>query len=102
MSAAMLVLLAPAPLEERIIELLLAHEGAARGGFTSRDVRGHGEAATYHSVIEQIRGFTRLVEITLTLPEPEARSLLAALKAELPGRGVAYRLLAVAEAGAIG
>lgn len=82
-------------------DLLLAHEPAARGGFTTPDVRGHGEAATYHSVIEQIRGFARLVEITLTAPEPDIQSLLVSLGQALPGRGITYRLAPVLDSGVL-
>jgi hypothetical protein len=90
-----LTLLAPAALEEQIADLFLAHEPIARAGFTTCDVRGHGEAATYQNVLEQVRGFTRLVEFALTAPESDIQSLLVSLKEALPDRGINYRILLV-------
>jgi hypothetical protein len=94
-SVVTLTLLAPAALEEQIVDLLLAEEPIARAGFTTQDVRGHGEAAAYKSVLEQVRGFTRLVEIAVTAPESDIRSLLVGLKEALPDRGIAYRIMPV-------
>lgn len=96
-----LVLQIPAALEEAVIDVMLDHEEAARAGFVSRDVRFHGDAAIYHSVIEQIRGHTRVVEITVTLPEPTIRELLDKLAAELPGRGLTWKIAPIVETGAI-
>ena len=95
MSIATLTLLAPAALEEQIADLLLAEDSIARAGFTARDVRGHGEAATYHSVVEKIRGFTRLVEIVVTAPESDIQGVLATLKELFPDRGINYRIMPV-------
>jgi hypothetical protein len=101
MTAVALVLLIPAALEEHVVDLLLDDEAAARAGFVTRDVRFHGDAASYHSVIEQIRGYTRVVEVTVTLPEPAVRTLLAAVSAALPGRGIVYRIVPITETGAL-
>lgn len=101
MSPMSLVLQVPAALEETVIDVVLEEEAAARAGFVSRDVRFHGDAAIYNTVIEQIRGHTRVVEITLTLNETAIRSLLARLAAELPGRGLAWRIVPIVEAGTI-
>jgi hypothetical protein len=101
MSIVVLTLLAPAALKEEIVDLLLGHEPTAQAGFVTREVHGHGISADYYSVVEQIRGFSRQVEITLTAPEPDVRSLLAILSAELPARGINYRMIPVAATGTI-
>ena len=101
MSTVVLTLLAPAALEEEIVDLLLGHEPTAQAGFVTREVHGHGISADYYSVVEQIRGFSRQVEITLTAPETDVRSLLAILGAELPARGINYRIVTAADIGTI-
>ncbi|NVO17385.1 MAG: DUF3240 family protein [Rhodoplanes sp.] len=98
MTLAALVLLIPAALEEEVVDRMLDHDSVARAGFITRDVRFHGDAAAYQSVIEQVRGYTRVVEITVTLPEPDLRRLLASVSEALPGRGISYRIVPIAEA----
>lgn len=98
MSVVTLTLLTPAALEEQILDLLLADASIARAGFTSQDVRGHGEAVTYQTAVEQVRGFTRLVEIAVTAPESDIQNLLVGLKEALPDRGIAYRMTPVLSA----
>jgi hypothetical protein len=94
-----LTLIASAALEETIVDLMLGHEATARAGFTTRDVRGHGEATKYHSMVEQIRGHARQVEITVTAAESEIRSLLGLLRGEVAKRHVHYRIAPVTEVG---
>jgi hypothetical protein len=101
MSTVVLTLLAPAALKEEIVDLLLGHEPTAQAGFVTREVHGHGVSADYYSVVEQIRGFSRQVEMTLTAPESDVRSLLDILGGELSGRGITYRIVAVAMTGTI-
>jgi hypothetical protein len=101
MSIVVLTLLAPAALMEEIVDLMLEHEPTAKAGFVTREAHGHGLAADYYSVVEQIRGFSRQVEITVTIPETDVFSLLAILGGELPGRGIKYRTVAVKESGTI-
>jgi hypothetical protein len=101
MSIVVLTLLAPAALQEEIVDRLLDHEPTAQAGFVTREVQGHGLSADFDSVVEQIRGFSRQIEITLTAPEPDVRSLLAILGGELSSRGINYRIVQVAEAGTI-
>jgi hypothetical protein len=101
MTMVVLTLLAPAALQEEIADRLLDHEPTARAGFVTREVQGHGLSADYTSVVEQIRGFSRQVEITVTAPEPDVRSLLAVLGGDLSGRGIGYRIVPVVESGTI-
>jgi hypothetical protein len=101
MTAAALVLLIPVALEEEVVDRMLDHDSVAHAGFITRDVRFHGDSAAYQSVIEQVRGYTRVVEITVTLPEPDIRSLLALLSDALPGRDITYRIVPIAEAGTL-
>jgi hypothetical protein len=101
MSAVALTLLAPLALQEEIVDRLLGFEPAARAGFVTREVGGHGLSADYYSVVEQIRGFSRQVEITLTADESDVRGLLAMLGGELSGRGIGYRIAPVVESGTI-
>lgn len=101
-TAVTMVLLAPAAIEEELIELLLTHEATASAGFTTRDVGGRGTRAVYRSVDEQIRGSTRLVEITLTAAEPDIRSLVADLSRRMSGHGINYVIMPVTTCGQIG
>jgi hypothetical protein len=101
MSTVVLTLLAPAALAEEIADRLLDHEPTARAGFVTREVQGHGVSADYTSVVEQIRGFSRQVEITLTADDAAVRELLGILQSELPGRGIGYRIVPVTERGTI-
>jgi len=86
----LLTLIAPTALEEQLSGLLLAHEPTARVGFGIRDVRYHGDAVVYRDVAEQIRGYVRMIEITIPLRESEVGSLLLSIAAELPNSGVRY------------
>lgn len=97
-----LILRVPAALEEAIEGLLLENDAAAAAGFVSRDVRFHGDAAAYQTIIEQVRGYTRMVEITIGLPEVEIRALLASLRETFPGRGLTFHVVPIVEAGPIG
>jgi hypothetical protein len=101
MSTVVLTLLAPAALQDEIADRLLDHEPTARAGFVTREVQGHGLSAAYTSVVEQIRGFSRQVEITLTADDAAIRDLLGILQRELPGRGIGYRIVPVVESGTI-
>lgn len=92
---------APKEVAERLTDLLLGHEPTAAAGFTSGEVQGYGAATVFRSVAEQIRGRTRLVEITVVGTEPDVGDLLARLAEELPGRGITYRICALASAGTL-
>jgi hypothetical protein len=99
MSTVVLTLLAPAALQDEIVDRLLGHEPIAQAGFVTREVQGHGLSADYYSVVEQIRGFSRQVEITVTAGDSEVRSLLALLGGDLSGRGISFRIVPVVESG---
>ena len=97
-----LTILAPRQIEERLTDVVLEHEPAAAAGFTSREVNGHGAAAAYHHVAEQIRGRTRLIELTIVTNEGDADGLMVRIANALPGRGITYRISLLRSAGIIG
>jgi hypothetical protein len=97
-----LTLLVPAALEEEVEGIMIEHEPIAAAGFTVRDVRYHGDDATFRNIVEQIRGHTRMIEVTATLPQPNAASLLALIGEALPGRGITFRTNPAGEIGRIG
>ena len=91
MSLVLLTLIAPAALEEQLTGVLLAHEPTARAGFGVRDVRYHGNAQVYRDLTEQIKGYARMVEISVPLQDNECIDLVRNIAAELPNLGVKYR-----------
>ena len=91
MTSVLLTLIAPSALEEQLSGVLFAHEPTACAGFSVRDVRYHGNAIVYFDVAEQIRGYVRMIEITIALQENEVGSLLQIIAAELPNSGISYR-----------
>lgn len=97
-----LSIFAPKEIEERLTDLLLGHEPIAAAGFTSNEVHGHGAATAYSSVAEQIRGYTRLIEITVVMTEANIQDLLARLGEALPGREITYRIELLTSSGRIG
>jgi len=97
MSTVALTLLARSALRDEIVDRLLSHEATARAGFVTRDVQGHGLSVEYHSVSEQIRGFCRQIEITVTAEETDIQSLLESLAIDFAGRGISYQLLSVSK-----
>lgn len=101
-TAVTLTLLAPATLEEELAGVFFDHEPTAQAGFMVRDIRFHGDKAAYRNIVEQIRGYTQMIEVTVTLPERDAASLLALLAESLPGRGITFRTNPVSKAGRIG
>ncbi len=96
-----LTILAPKQIENRLIDAVLDHGPIAASGFTSREVNGHGSAAVYRSVAEQVRARTRLVEITIATTEANADSLIAQIADALPGQLITYYLCPLIRAGVI-
>ncbi|WP_022723170.1 DUF3240 family protein [Rhodopseudomonas sp. B29] len=101
MTDAVLTLIAPAALKEDIAGALLAQPVIARRGFTIHHVEGHGDAIDYDRVIEQVRGYTSVVEIVATAPEPVLHEVLEAIGSEFAGRGIRWRIVAVEAWGTI-
>jgi hypothetical protein len=99
MSRAVLTLTSAAVWKEDIIAAMLSHPPTAQAGFTTRDVEGHGQAAAYDSSVEQVRGHALAVEIVVVAAEADLRELLGALAPEFAGRGISWRIAAVAASG---
>ncbi|RJF77146.1 DUF3240 family protein [Rhodopseudomonas palustris] len=94
MSSVVLTLIAPSELKEGLVAAMLAYPPTAAAGFIAREVEGYGHNVDFDSILEQVRGHTLAVEIVVALSEAEARGLLDALADELPGRGIAWRMIA--------
>ncbi len=97
-----LTLLAPKEIEERLTDVMLDHAPTATAGFTSREINGHGAAAAYRNVAEQIRGRTRLIELTVVANKADADGLIAHIAEALPGRGITYQTGPLGSAGIVG
>ncbi len=85
--------------EDSLAEWLL--ERAEVSGFTSLPVFGHGSSEHSMSMAEQVAGRSRRVMFLLELPEPMARTLTEAVRAEFKGSGLHYWLLPMLAAGHI-
>ncbi|ABD08980.1 conserved hypothetical protein [Rhodopseudomonas palustris HaA2] len=101
MSLVMLTLVAPMALKEDLVAAMLAHGPTAQAGFVAREVEGCGDRVAYDSSIERVRGHRLAVEIVVTAPEHDIRSLLDALRAGMAGRDVTWRIAAVTAAGTL-
>lgn len=101
MTDAVLTLIAPAALKDDIASALLALPVIARGGFTIHHVEGHGAAIDYDRVVEQVRGYTSVVEIVASAPEADLHAALEAIGSEFAGRGIRWRIVAVEARGSI-
>lgn len=101
MTSVLLNLTAPVALEEQIAALLASHEPSFRAGFCIRDVRCHGETVAYRDVIEQVRGYVRMIEVAVTLSEQDTSELMALLAKELPFADIRYRVTPILRAGRV-
>lgn len=94
-----LTLVAPRALEEKLIELLLAHETAGAAGFTVRELHGYGRSLVYTTIGEQISGRVRQVELRLVLPAGHAQEVTEHLAVALRGQNVVWQLTPLVTAG---
>ncbi|KAA6185329.1 DUF3240 domain-containing protein [Thiohalocapsa marina] len=93
----LLYLIIPPETEDAVTEWLLEREDVP--GFTSAAVSGHGSSARSMTLAEQVAGRSRRVMFFMHLPEPVARTLIAALGEGFKGSGIHYWLVPVLEIG---
>lgn len=85
----MLTLSLPRPLEEEVLDHLMAHPDLAPG-FTLWQGQGMGTRVELTSAMEQVQGRARRVFVQVALPRQHVSALLDALRVELGNAGIAY------------
>jgi hypothetical protein len=98
MNDSLLTLIAPAHMQDAIVELLLDHPELAPG-FTVSGAEGHGAGSNYPSLAEQVRGRDRKLRVDCALPRAHARALVALVGARLPRRDIVYWITPILEFG---
>ncbi len=94
----LLTLVAPAALEESLVDLLLAAPGLALG-FTTSAVDGHGSEIALVSVNERVRGRGRRVRIEVATSGAAVIFLLDELRAALPDTNVFFWVTSLLDCG---
>ncbi|QDF95351.1 hypothetical protein CJ010_01685 [Azoarcus sp. DD4] len=94
----LLTLIAPAALEDNLVDLLLALPAMA-GGFTTHRADGHGREIALVGANENVRGRGDRVCIRLALQADAVQPLLAELRAALPDANVFYWLTPLIDCG---
>ena len=83
-----LTLICPPPVEEKLLDLLLASVGGEV--FTSTHTHSHGIAQNRLTATEQVMGRSRAMQINVLLSADELRRLRELLQQEFTGTGVRY------------
>jgi len=78
----LLVMNTPPELEDEMVDYLLSLEAVS--GFTSYQVRGHGEQKRW-SLAEQVTGRKKRIQFELILPAANATTVLAGLQESVGG-----------------
>lgn len=94
----LLTLIAPATLEDNLVDLLLALPALA-DGFTNHPADGHGQAVALVGANENVRGRGTRVCIRLALRADAVQPLLAELRTALPDANVFYWLTPLLDCG---
>lgn len=94
----LLTLIAPAALEDSLVDLLLALPAMA-GGFTAHAADGHGREIALVGANENVRGRGERVCIRLALHAESVQPLLAELRSALPEANVFYWLTPLLDCG---
>lgn len=99
----LLILIAPVSLEEVLVDLLLQKNEIS--GFTSSNVSGHGrhhaESSSQLSMLEQVAGRQKRVQLMMHASVCELQSLVTELKQTFSDAGMHYILMPVTEAQSI-
>ena len=85
-------------LEERLIDHLLEHPEWVNG-FSVGAVDGHSQHEALPSMLEQVRGRSRRIEIRCVMNLQDAQALLAHLKTSQANSEIAYWITPVLEYG---
>jgi hypothetical protein len=96
----MLTLVAPAALEEPLVDLLLAMPDLA-GGFTSSPADGHGTRVPLVGADENVRGRGKRVRIEIALESAALSTLLDAIRRGMPGAPIHFWTVPILEFGSL-
>ncbi|MBZ0091253.1 MAG: DUF3240 family protein [Burkholderiales bacterium] len=93
-----LTLVFPQSLEENIVDFLLGQATLA-SGFTTLRIEGHGRNDKLQSLLEQVRGRARRVQMNVVMNDEDAKSLLVSLRQELGNADIVYWISPIIEFG---
>jgi len=96
----LLTLIAPAALEEALVDLLLAMPDLA-GGFTSGPADGHGTRVPLVGADENVRGRGKRVRIEIALESAAVPALLDAIRHAMPGAPIHFWTVPILEFGSL-
>jgi Protein of unknown function (DUF3240) len=96
-----LTLIAPRALQDKLVEMLLAHELANAAGFTVREVVAYGRDVEFRTTAEQISGRVKRIEIRAVLSPEVAREIASNLEATVTGQRIEWSISATMASGTI-
>ncbi len=94
----LLTLVCHQSMEELLVSLLLEHPELV-SGFSVRHIEGGSQKEILHSMLEQVRGRSRRVELCSVMNLEDAHELITHLKATASNPEVAYWITPVIEFG---
>ena len=94
-----LTLICPPAVEEKLLDLLLAHAG--NDVFTSTATFSHGNAPGRLTATEQAMGRSRALQVSILLSADELSDLRSRLQCEFAGTGLRYWALPLALEGTL-
>jgi hypothetical protein len=96
----LLTLVIPHPVEDAVLDLLLAHPDLVKG-FTTTRGEGHGAAVELLAPAEQVRGSARRLCVRTVGSRATADGIVALLREHLPRANLFYWITPVLDAGRI-
>ncbi|ANQ83359.1 DUF3240 family protein [Azoarcus olearius] len=96
----LLTLVAPAALEDKLVDLLLALPGMA-SGFTTHPASGHGREIALVGANENVRGRGARVCVRLALQSAALQPLLGEVRAALPDANIFYWVTPLLDCGRV-
>lgn len=94
-----LTLISAPSMEEMLIDWLLTQEEIS--GFSSVEIYGHGSRSTHLSLLEQVTGRQKRIQLMIHTEEEVANRLVAELKVKYPNTGLHYLITPIVDAGQI-
>ncbi|MGA7180473.1 MAG: DUF3240 family protein [Thiobacillaceae bacterium] len=98
MSLVLLTFIAPARLEDDMVELLLSHPQLA-SGFTVSAAEGHGSDLAFQGIADQVRGREKRVRIECVIDAAQAQALASLVKNRLPNCNIVFWVASLMEFG---
>lgn len=96
MERCLLVIYAPPALEETLVDWLLENDEVS--GFSTAEAYGHGQHLPAMSLLEQVTGRQRRVQLSIEASRDVMVHLLEQMREKFRGAGLHYMLLPVIEA----